>query len=347
MRKRIGLIFGLLLGFCAIGGACISGVKHNLNNNYVAVYAEGEESSEPPVESSEQPAEDPEVFECQVVFSGIVHGKVTADKMEGHIGDIVTLTVDPDAFYLLEYIEMNGSNLIEDEELYDTYKFALVEGENKVTAHFVVNQELLGEMAVIYEQASNKDWTHLFSAENVFRIISLLFSGSLLLTMVRYFIKDKRLADKVEKKVEKTVEKVVPETTKQVVAENIKNVIEPIFAQTAGYQEEIIRVLGILVKCIALMQEDTPESRRAVLAELANLNIGDMKVIEDARNFIDKYFDEKVLELNNILGGLDKIIDKNTEIANKVGEIAEQNPSIDEKADKADTAEIKYDGTQI
>lgn len=315
MKKRIGLIFGLLLGFCAIGGACVSSVKYNANSNYIAVCAEGEEEPEEPAETPEEP----EVFECQVVLSAVSHGKITADKMEGHVGDIVTLTVDPSAFYLVEYVKMNESNLIEDEELSDTYKFALVEGENKITANFVVNQELLGEMAVIYEQASNKDWTHLFSVENVFRIISILFSGGLLLTMVRYFIKDKRLADKVEKKVEKTVAKVVPETTKQVVTENIQTVIQPLFAQTAGYQEEIIRVLGILVKCIALMQEDTPESRRAVLAELANLNIGDMKVIEDARNFIDKYFAEKMNDLQKVMNGLDNIIEKNTEAANKIG----------------------------
>jgi len=350
MRKKIGLFFGLLLGFCAVGGMCAVSMHSSINNNYVAVCAEGEESSEEPENSSEIPAEDPaepeEIFECKVILNILAHGKVTADKMEGHVGDIVTITADADMFYIIDYAECNGSALIEDEETTGVYKFALVEGENRVTVRFVVNQELLGELSVMYEQAANKDWTNLFSAENVFRIISLLFSGGLLLAMVRYFIKDKKLAHTVTSTVKKTVNEVVPETTKQVVTENMKDVIEPIFAKTAGYQQEIIRVLGILVKCIALMQEDTPESRRAVLAELANLNIGDMKVIEDAKNFIDAYFAEKAQELNNILGGLDKIIDKNTEIVNKVGIIAEQKPSVEE-AEKADAVEPKYDGTQI
>lgn len=349
MRKKIGLFFGLLLGFCAVGGMCAVSMHSSINNNYVAVCAEGEESSEEPENSSEVPAEDPaepeEIFECKVILNVLAHGKVTADKMEGHVGDIVTITADADMFYLVEYAEVNGSNLVEDEEISGLYKFALVEGENRVTVRFVVNQELLGELSVMYEQAANKDWTNLFSAENVFRIISLLFSGGLLLAMVRYFIKDKKLAHTVTNTVKKTVNEVVPETTKQIVVQNIEEVIKPIFTQTAGYQQEIVRVLGILVKCIALMQEDTPESRRAILAELANLNIGDMKVIEDAKAFIDKYFAEKMQNLENIMNGLDNIIAKNTEAANKVGVIAEQIPSTE--AEKADSVEAKYDGIQI
>lgn len=344
MKKRIGLIFSLLLGFCAVGGMCVS---HSISNrNYVAVYAEPDDSSDGPAEST--PAEsDPveaesEVFECKVIIPEFEHGKITADKLEGHAGDIVTLEVKHSLFYLIDFVKANDVNLVEDEETSGIYKFALVEGDNNISAKFIVDTELLGEMSVIYEQASNKDWTNLFSVENIFRIASFILSSGLLLAMVRYFIKDKRLESKVENKVESTMKAIVPDMTKKVVEENIQNVIEPIFAETSANQVEIMRVLGALVKCMALMQEDTPESRRAVLSELANLNIGDTKVIEDAKAFIDKYFNDKMNELQGLLSSVDKVIEKNKEVANQYAKAP-----ADEPEGFSGLSSKKDNGTQI
>lgn len=286
-------------------------------------------------------AEYEEVFECSVVLGKYEHGKISADILEGHVGDIVEITAKHDLFYLVDYVAVNGVNLVEDEDISGLYKFALTEGENKITAKFVVDTELLGEMSIIYDQAMNKDWTNLFSLENVVRIVTFLFSGGILFAMIRYFIKDKKVVNTVEKSVKDTCNAIVPETTKAVVAQNIKEVVAPMFAQTAAYQEDIVRVLGILVKCIALMQEDTPDARRAILAELANLNIGDMKVIEEARNFIDQYFAGKMAELQGTLNKLDEVIEKNQEVANKTAEIA-----VAEDPEEVGEGP-KYDGTQI
>lgn len=336
MKKKIGLLFGLMLGIFTVG-MCV-------NHTPTAVFAEGEESSEPAPESSEEPVESSEPeeeFECSVVLGTYEHGKISVSITEGHIGDIVELNAKHDLFYLVEWIKVNDTNLTEDEEISGLYKFALVEGENKITAKFVVDAELLGEMSIIYDQAMNKDWTNLFSLENVVRIVSFLLSGGLLLAMVRYFIKDKRIAKNVEESVKSVCNEIVPETTKQVVIAQTKETLKPLFAQTTAYQEDIIRVLGILVKCIALMQEDTPDSRRAILAELANLNIGDMKVVEDAKKFIDQYFNDKMAQLQGTLNKLDEVIEKNKEVANKTAEIIE----VPEKDALSPIAED--DGTQI
>ena len=333
MKKKVGLFLGLFLSLCVFGG--IAG------HNYAPAYAEPEDaepisSSEPAPDSSAEPEENQpaEVYECKLVIGAFEHGEIKADKEEGHVGDVINLTVKHDLFYLVEYVKANGVNLVEDEEVKGLYSFALVEGENKIEAKFAVDKELLGEMSIVYEQASNKDWTNLFSVENVVRIVTFLLNGGLLIAMVRYFIKDKRIQKNVEASVKSTCREIIPETTKQVVLEQTETVFRPIFEQTAGYQAEIVRVLGILVKCIALMQEDTPDSRRAVLAELANLNIGDMKVIDD-------YFNGKMSELDKIMGSLDAIIEKNKESADKVSGLLSESDEKQEYEDPED------DGTQV
>ena len=337
--KKIGLFFGLLLGLVMVGGMSAGNTR--------AVYAEGEEepaTSEPAPETSEEPAEEPEeIYECTVVLGTFAHGEMEADIMEGHVGDIVTLTAKHDLFYLVDYVKVNDVNLMEDEDIRDCYKFALVEGENVITAKFVVDEELLGELSVIYDQAANKDWTNLFSVENVARIISFLLNGGLLIAMVRYFIKDKRIANNVEKSVKETVNKVLPDMTKQVVTENIKEVIAPMFSEISAYAQEMMRVIGIFIKCFALMQEDTPDARRAILTELANLNIGDMKVIEDAKAFIDKYFADRMSQLQGMLDGLDNVIAKNKEVVDKVEMITTDAPVEETPAEPKPTD----DGTQI
>lgn len=311
MSKKIGLFFGLLLGFCSIGGACIgAGVAHG-SEQVIVAHAEGEEA---PVE---------ETFECQVVLSTFEHGEISVDKEEGHVGEIVTVTAKHDIFYLIDFVAVNGTNLVESEETSGLFSFALVEGENKITAKFTIDKELLGEMSTIVEQATNKDWTNLFSVENVVRIVSFLLNGGLLIAIIRYFVKDKRLEKKLENKVEDTLQKVLPDTTKDIIIANTKEVLEPIFVETTSYQQEIIRVLSVFIKCFALMQENTPEARSAVLAELSNLKIGDTKVINDAKEFLEKYFAGKMEELNSVLSNLDGIIEKNKEIIEKNSQVVE------------------------
>lgn len=281
-----------------------------------------------------------ETYECSVVLGEYVHGEISLDKDRGHVGETVTMTVKPTLLYLVEYVKVNGVNLVEDETTKWVYSFALVEGENKVEAKFAVDKELLGEMSVIYEQAINKDWTHLFSLDNVLRIVAFLLEGGILLVIARYFIQDKKIGDGVERGVSKTVSKVVPEAAKEAVLANTKEVLQPMFSEITAYQQDIIRVVGIMVKCIALMQEGTPDARRAILAELANLNIGDMQVIEQAKKFIDEYFAKKVADMEGIMGSLDKIIEQNK------NENTKDNTGAVEEVKEEDIQEPVDNGTQ-
>ena len=326
MKRKIGLLFGLLLGLGAFGGVVVSANHVQSHEAPIVAYAEGED---------ETPEE--EVFECSVVFDTFQHGKVSADKVEGHVGDVVTLTAKHDLFYLVDFVAVNGTNLVEDENTSGKFVFTLVEGENKVTANFVVDVELLGEFAEMYEQAANKDWTNLFSVKNVVTIVSFLLSSGILIVIVRYFIKDKKLAAHVEKQVKESVEKIIPESTKAAVIKETETILNPMFAAIQGNQELIVKVSASLIKCIALMQENTPEAKTAILNELANLPIGDNKVIDEAKKIIEEYAAQKMAELNEMLSKLDSIANQNQEVVNKVEQIVDNKPAEAPVVEEKDT----------
>ena len=72
-----------------------------------------------------------------VIDEGIVNGTVTADKTGGVVGEIVNLTITPDSGFKLESLEANHVSLTVEN---NKASFALIEGENLVTATFVVDQ---------------------------------------------------------------------------------------------------------------------------------------------------------------------------------------------------------------
>ena len=72
-----------------------------------------------------------------VIDEGIVNGKVTADKTGGVVGEIVNLTITPDSGFKLETLKANNLDLVVEN---NKASFALIEGENLVTATFVVDQ---------------------------------------------------------------------------------------------------------------------------------------------------------------------------------------------------------------
>ena len=333
--KKLKLFTLLGLGFLATFGIVLGST---LNHGMTPVYAEPDDTSEPAADPSSDPVEDPapdpveETFECLVFWAEKDHGKITVDKDSGHVGDIVTITLNPDIFYLTDYVKVNGVSLVEDENIRDTYKFALVEGNNEIEAHFVIDEELLGKMSTMVEEATNKDWTNLFSVKNVITLVAFVLDGGILIAIVRYFVKDKRLADKVEKKVETTVEKVVPEATKEVVLNAIKELIAPYFSQLQLGFNDIQEMLVVFCRCFALMQENTPEARIAITKELASLKLSDKASI----NMIEE-------KINNFIKDQG---DKMAELVQKLGDIKTENQEIVENSEEKAETPVD-DGTQI
>lgn len=321
MRK--GKLFTLLsLGILGLGSLSLGIIKGSAC--YSVARAEGDE------QQVVEPEPEQEVYECSVIIAECKNGSIEVDKLEGHIGDIVTINAKHDVFYLIECVKANGTDLVEDEEIAGKYTFALVEGENKIEAKFVIDQELLGEMAIIMDQAKNKDWTNLFSVENIIRVISLLLSSSVLVAIVRYFVKDKKLEAKLEKGVVDTVSKVIPEATKEIVLKTIQDFITPVFSELKLDNQEMRNALTSFSRCIALSQENTPEARAAIIQELSSLNLSDQASIQLVKQQLDDFIAKQNENFLNILAKMQKMEDTNKGIIEAsettTEEVAEDKP---------------------
>ena len=318
--KKLKLFALLSLGFMALGGIVL-GTAHK---SYAPVVAEPDssepapESSEEPAESSEPVEEPEEVYECKVVIGSAEHGKIKLDKKEGHVGDLVTINADADLFYLVQNVSVNGTDLIEDEETAGKFVFALVEGENIITAKFVIDEELLGKMSTMVEQASNKDWTNLFSLKNVITLVSCLLNGGLLIAIVKYYIKDKKLTETIKTEVNKTVAAVLPEATKNIIVEALKNLLAPYFSQIQSGVVDIQEVCVVLCRCFALAQENTPEARIAITKELASLKLSDKASIAVIEAKIQEFIKNEGDKMADILTQLSNIEKSNKQIVEEV-----------------------------
>ena len=319
--------FGLGLGI-AFGAKSVS---------YSAARAEGEEEPTPAVTETAEPTpiatatEEPEVFESKIVLpETLKHGKIKADKLEGHVGDIVSITASHDLFYTVSYVAVNGVNLVEDAEISGLYTFALAEGENVITAKFVVDKELLGQVAPIVEQIQNGDWANLFTVENVIRIVTFLLGGGLLLAMVRYYVKDKRLEKKLEEKVTNVMNDIVPWVTRETVAATIEKFITPIFTELNIKIEEQNNALTVFSRCFALAQEDTPEARIAITQELSSLKLGDQETISRVREDIIAFVKQQQADMKALMARFDELEAHNKQILAEKAEKEEESPEVDE-----------------
>lgn len=310
MKKKMLGLFGLL-GLLGIGLA--------IPSRSVSVHAK---------ESVVQTAQ------CTIIVEESTHGTVAADKTEGSIGEVVTLEVKADVFYLIDSVKVNGTSLVESETTKGKYTFTLAEGENKINASFVVDGETLGAFTEMFEEFENKDYKNLFSVKNVITIVSSILDCGLLIAMVRYFIKDKRLEKKVENAITAKMDEILPETTKNTVIESVTKVLEPIFTQNSVQMTEIAGAVGSLVKCMALSQENTPESRKAIIDELSSLNVSDKKVLSQVRGIIEDTVSKALAAKEKGLNIIQEIKEVNKEIINKSGKTEKE-------------GEPQYDGTSI
>ncbi len=294
MKKLFMLLAAL--GFAGCIG--LTGIK----SNPVMVRAD-DEITEP----------EPEDNSATVVIEKGKHGSVEASILEGVEGDVCELDVKAELLYLVKAVSVNGVALIEDENISGLYKFALVKGVNTVTAEFVVNEELLGELSNIYSQVRDKDWSSLFTVENLIAIIKWVFDCGILIAIIRYYIRDKRLANKVEKGVKQSVEKIIPEATRETVIATVRDVLEPIFAQIKADNIEMSKAMSVFAKCMALAQENSTESRLAIIELLSQLNLSDEKTLAEVKSYIDRLFAEHLNTYNEVMSKLDEIGSKKEE----------------------------------
>lgn len=232
MKKGLKLaMFGAVLALFAgisFKSASVSRIARAEDTSSSLVDTSSEEpTSSMEVESSGEPVE---THEATVIIEKAAHGTITASLEYGNIGDVCVITAKHDLLYKVSFVKLNGVELVEDENISGKYSFELVAGENRITSSFVVDSELCGELTGIVDQVENKDWSNLFSLENVVVFVKWVIDGGLFFAILRYYVKDKRLESKLEAETKRTLSAVVPETTKVVVVETIQNVLAPIFA---------------------------------------------------------------------------------------------------------------------
>lgn len=295
-----------------------------------------------------------ETFECSVKIEKPEHGKIVADIDKGHVGDIVTLNVDPNLGYLVSSISVNDVALIESEDTKGVYSFALVEGENVVKSAFVVDEELFGTFSTMYKQATEKDWTNLFTVENVIVLVKWVLDGGILLVMVRYFIRDKRLAAKLEKGVNETLEKIIPDTTKQAVVACVEATVKPIVSTLQAEMLQVTDAMNVYSKVMALSQENTPESRIAILNLLSSIRLSDTATIDDVKAYVQNAIDAQNKAYQDVLNSIADIKKDKAEFVEEstVEEkpvIEEEGPAIveEESTIAEEPASDVDDGTQI
>lgn len=311
MKRKL---FGLGLATLGLFGAvAVGSVMLAKPSAPIAVLAEGEEES----------------TAATVTINKVAHGDIEADVLEGVEGDICTLNIKPEIFYIIESVKVNGTALIEDENISGLYKFAMVRGENIVDVKIVVNSELLGDLSTIYAQARDKDWTNLFSTENILRLVSFVLNGGVLTAVVAYYIRDKRLAKAVTKATKEELDKIVPDVTKDTVLKVVREFFEPMFAQMKADNVEMMKAMGVFAKVLTLAQEDTPESKAAILNILSELRISDEKTLAEVKSYIDNFFAENLKKYEDILKKIEEIGQSTKEIIGEDAEAEEPAPAED------------------
>ena len=282
--------------------ALISSGALLVGNNLIATYAE-------------------DSYPCQVIIEQPEHGEISTDISFGNVGDIVTITATSDSLYEIEYIAVNDEML---EGTDGIYTFALVEGDNVITSSFVLNQTIFGDLSTIVTEIQNQDWENL-----IYTIISLIFDSGIIIALITYLIRARGL-NKTMQNISTTV---VPNTTKEVV----KTLIEPMFSQTVQDSASSREIMMVLVKCMVLMQQNTPEAKLAILDELTKLqNIADVNSVNDVKKYIDNKIAEHNQKLEETLSSLNKISSRHEENVDDV--VQEEENNTNKKVDK---------GTQI
>ena len=108
-----------------------------------------------------------------VIDTKIVNGTVTADKTSGNVGDVINLTITPDSGFKLETLKANNLDLVVEN---NKASFALIEGENLVTATFkeTVVEPPVQQVETFYfsdlngwNYFGNHAWVYLYNDEGV------------------------------------------------------------------------------------------------------------------------------------------------------------------------------------
>lgn len=239
-----------------------------------------------------------------VIVEDAQHGEIFTDKESGKAGETVNIIVQPNFLYKVESVKVNGVSLTPVEE--DKYSFVLQEGENVVTATFVISEEDLTYIAEILENAKNGDWTSIFSVENLLTIITWIITTLLSSGFLITLIKNKKIKAATTNEINQNVQQTVTNSISTFLDEKMSAIVKQYNLRV----DEIYDICKILTRCFILSQSDTPESRLQIMDELTKLKATDKELTNKVKEIINneilqkaeaiKERDESIEELKKI-----------------------------------------------
>lgn len=207
---------------------------------------------------------------CSVSLSEVKNGTITFSKTEGEIGEIIEVYNTPALLYDLIEITANGVVLTPDE--YGVYSFVLVEGENIVTAKFEVSDEKLQQVADLLNKAKEGNWEEIFTVSNLMQLISWLITLGCSSGFFVTLYKSKKFKELTPQEIARKVDEKINSVLDERLATFLKDVFGPFTENMLQKFSGMENSTKTMVRCFILMQENTPESRLAILNELNNLN---------------------------------------------------------------------------
>lgn len=229
--------------------------------------------------------DEPIVYPCNVVIVDSAYGELIVDIEKGNIGDVVTITPKAYAFCKLVSVTANGVVITPNET--GEYEFLLVEGENKLSAIFEINQEDMAILAENINSYKKGNWEDIFTMNNIFNLIewtlTALFSTGFLVVL----LKNKKVKALTGDEISTSVNDKIPEKVVAVVEKVVQDTFAPMFNTMKDAFENINSCVETLTRCTILSQENTSESRLAILDEIAKVKSSTKELQEEARAIIN------------------------------------------------------------
>ena len=231
-----------------------------------------------------------ETYPCKVTEVVEGYGDLIYDLEEGNVGDIVTVTAKPYVFCKTDVVAVNGTALVAGED--GNYRFALVEGDNVISVKFVLDPEQMGALSTYIKQAQEGGIESLFTLNNLFNLLSwiftALFGSGFIITLIRNKV--------VKQKTILNVTAEVKDTLNSELAKYFGDVFSPLVNAIDLKLTGVEEITKTLARCMVIAQENTPESRLAIIEELTKLQTSSTELAEQIKALIQEEVDKKEAE---------------------------------------------------
>lgn len=248
------------------------------------------------------------VYPCSVKVVDSAYGEIIYDIYEGNVGDIVTLTAKPYAFCKVVEVKVNDVVITPNED--GDYQFALVEGENNVTSVFAISQE---DMSILAENINNYKKGNLediFTMENIRNLVGWVISLFSSVGLMVAVLKSKKIKAQTGDEISISVNEKVVKKVEDIVVETFKPMIQT-FNNAILSIEKCVTSLN---RCMILAQENTPESRLAILDELTIIKGETKELVEEAKNVIKEQINVEKEHKEEKIKAIQELEEKNNSI---------------------------------